>query len=203
MWIEFLVTSCVVVIAPGTGVIYTIGIGLARGRGASVVAAAGCTMGIVPHMAAAIFGLAALLHTSPTAFQAFKVAGVLYLLYMAWSILNEDGALDVRPSEEGKPLRQVAITGTLINILNPKLSVFFLAFLPQFVPADTAMPLTRMILLSVIFMALTFVVFVGYGACAAGIRHHIITRPVILTWMRRLFAAAFVLLALRLMQTGL
>lgn len=199
MWIEFLVTSFIVVIAPGTGVLYTIGIGLARGGIASVVAAAGCTFGIVPHMAAAILGLAALLHTSPVAFQVFNFAGVAYLLYMAWSVLREKGALDIAPDREHKPLIRVAITGTLINILNPKLSVFFLAFLPQFVPADAAFPLTRMTLLSGVFMVMTFGVFICYGTFAARVRQHIVTQPSILLWTRRSFAMAFLLLGARLL----
>lgn len=200
MWIEFLLTSLIVVIAPGTGVIYTIGIGLARGAGASWIAALGCTFGIVPHMAAAILGLAALLHTSALAFQLFKLAGVVYLLYMAWSVLQEKGALDIAPETDQKPLLRVAVTGFLINILNPKLSVFFLAFLPQFIPLEAQMPLLRMTGLSGIFMAMTFAVFVCYGACAARIRHHIITQPRILLWTRRGFALAFLGLSARLLS---
>ena len=198
MWIEFLLTSVVVVIAPGTGVIYTVGIGISRGALASAVAAAGCTFGIVPHMVAAIFGLAALLHASALAFQIFKFAGVAYLLYMAWSILQEKGALDVTPNSSRAPLLRVARTGFLINILNPKLSVFFLAFLPQFVPATTDAPLLHMTALSVIFMAMTFFVFICYGTFAAGIRQHIITNPSIMQWTRRSFALVFVALSARL-----
>ncbi len=199
MWIEFLLTSLIVVIAPGTGVLYTVGIGLARGAWPSIIAAAGCTFGIVPHMAAAILGLAALLHTSALAFQIFKLAGVIYLLYMAWSVLRQQGALNIAPDQTYRPLTRVAVTGVLINILNPKLSVFFLAFLPQFVPAGAAMPIARMALLSAIFMAMTFAVFIVYGVCAARIRRHIVTRPDVLVWTRRTFAAAFAALSVRLL----
>ena len=87
MSIEFLITSLIVVASPGTGVLVTLAAGLSRGTRAAVVAAFGCTLGIVPHMLAAITGLAALLHTSALAFQAVKYAGVAYLLYMAWSTL--------------------------------------------------------------------------------------------------------------------
>jgi threonine/homoserine/homoserine lactone efflux protein len=148
MWVEFLATSLIVVVSPGTGVLYTIGIGLAHGLRASTAAAAGCTLGIVPHMAAAIFGLAALLHTSALAFQTLKFAGVAYLLYMAWATLRSGGALEVTSAQERKPLSRVALTGGLINILNPKLSIFFLAFLPQFVTADAPAPVSRMLILS-------------------------------------------------------
>ena len=198
MSIEFLITSLIVVASPGTGVLYTLATGLSRGSRASVVAAFGCTLGIVPHMAAAILGLAALLHTSALAFQTFKYLGVAYLLYMAWNALREHGALRVEGEVGARSAVQVTITAILINILNPKLSIFFLAFLPQFVSATEAHPLSRMLELSAVFMLMTFVVFVGYGLCAASIRTHVISRPRVLTWMRRIFAAAFVALGAKL-----
>lgn len=205
MTIEFLITSLIVVASPGTGVLYTLAAGLSRGSRASVVAAFGCTLGIVPHMAAAILGLAALLHTSALAFETFKWLGVAYLLYMAWNALKERGALridnDKTVVEEKLDLRAaigITVEAVLINILNPKLSIFFFAFLPQFVAADEAHPLSLMLLLSAIFMGLTFVVFAVYGLFAAAIREHVITRPRVLTWMRRTFAAAFVALGAKL-----
>jgi threonine/homoserine/homoserine lactone efflux protein len=198
MSIEFLITSLIVVASPGTGVLYTLATGLSRGSRASVVAAFGCTLGIVPHMAAAILGLAALLHTSALAFQTFKYLGVAYLLYMAWNALREHGALRVEGEVGARSAVQVTITAILINILNPTLSSFFLAFLPQFVSATEAHPLSRMLELSALFMLMTFVVFVGYGLCAASIRTHVISRPRVLTWMRRTFAAAFVALGAKL-----
>jgi threonine/homoserine/homoserine lactone efflux protein len=198
MSLEFLITSFIVVVSPGTGVLYTLAAGLSRGSRASVVAAFGCTVGIVPHMAAAIMGLAALLHASALAFQVFKYVGVAYLLYMAWSTLRERGALRVEKETGARSAVQVTVTGILINILNPKLSIFFLAFLPQFVSADEAHPVSQMLLLSAVFMLMTFVVFVGYGLFAASIRDHVISRPRVLTWMRRTFAGAFAALGARL-----
>jgi threonine/homoserine/homoserine lactone efflux protein len=198
MSLDFLITSLIIVASPGTGVLYTLAAGLSRGPKASVVAAFGCTLGIVPHMAAAILGLAALLHTSAVAFLTFKYVGVAYLLYMAWMTLKEHGALKVEPDNSGRSALQVTIHAILINILNPKLSIFFFAFLPQFVHANEPHPLARMLELSAVFMALTFVVFVGYGMFAAAIRQHVITRPKILTWMRRAFAGAFVALGAKL-----
>jgi threonine/homoserine/homoserine lactone efflux protein len=192
--IDFLVTSLIVVISPGTGVLFTLAAGLSRGSRASVVAAFGCTIGIVPHMAAAIMGLAALLHASALAFQTFKYLGVAYLLYMAWSTLRERGALRVEKEVGTRSAVQVTVTAVLINILNPKLSIFFLAFLPQFVSVGEASPVSRMLELSAVFMLMTFVVFVGYGLFAASIRDHVISRPRVLTWMRRTFAGAFVAL---------
>jgi threonine/homoserine/homoserine lactone efflux protein len=199
--VEFLLTSFIVIVSPGTGVLYTLAAGLSRGSRASVVAAFGCTIGIVPHMAAAIMGLAALLHTSALAFQTFKYLGVAYLLYMAWNTLRERGALKVEQEVGARSAIQVTVTGILINILNPKLSIFFLAFLPQFVSAGEPHPLSRMFALSGVFMLMTFVVFVGYGLFAASIRDHVISRPRVLTWMRRSFAAAFVALGARLALT--
>ena len=200
MSIEFLITSLIVVASPGTGVVYTLAIALSRGSRASVVAAFGCTIGIVPHMAAAIMGLAALLHTSALAFQIFKYLGVAYLLYMAWNTLQEHGVLKVEKDTGAAKTSstQITITAILINILNPKLSIFFLAFLPQFVRADEAQPLTRMLELSGVFMLMTFVVFAIYGLFAASVRDHVISRPRVLTWMRRTFAGAFALLGAKL-----
>ena len=198
MSLEFLIVSLIIVVSPGTGVVYTLATGLSRGARASVAAAFGCTIGIIPHMAAAIGGLAALLHASALAFQSFKYAGVAYLLYLAWSALREKGALEVERQAGERSARQVIVRAILINILNPKLSIFFLAFLPQFISAGEPHPLSRMLILSSVFMAMTFVVFVGYGLCAASVRDRIIARPRVLTWMRRTFAGAFVALGVRL-----
>jgi threonine/homoserine/homoserine lactone efflux protein len=198
MSIEFLLTSLIIVASPGTGVLYTLAAGLSRGSRASVVAAFGCTLGIVPHMAAATMGLAALLHTSAVAFETLKYLGVAYLLYMAWNALKEKGALSVEKEVGSRSATQVIVSAILINILNPKLSIFFFAFLPQFVSAEEPHPLSRMFELSGVFMLLTFAVFVGYGLFAASIRNHVISRPQVLTWMRRTFAAAFVALGVKL-----
>lgn len=202
MSIEFLITTLVVVASPGTGVLYTLAAGLTRGARASVVAAFGCTLGIIPHMAAAITGLAALLHASALAFEVIKYAGVAYLLYMAWQTLREKGALNVEGQSTPRSARQVIIESVLINILNPKLSIFFFAFLPQFVDPGASGAVPKMLELSAVFMALTFVVFAIYGVCAAGVRQHVVSRPRVMTWMRRTFAAAFVGLGVKLAVTS-
>ena len=198
MTLEFLLTSLVIVASPGTGVLYTLAAGLSRGGRASLAAAFGCTIGIVPHMAAAIAGVAALLHTSAVAFNAFKYAGVAYLFYMAWQTLKETGALSVAKDARARSAREIVTTAVLVNILNPKLSIFFLAFLPQFVGAEDPSALAHMIELSSVFMAMTFAVFALYGLFAASVRDHIVSRPRVLTWMRRSFAAAFVALGAKL-----
>ncbi len=194
----FLLTALIVVASPGTGVLYTLAVALGRGAAASVSAAFGCTLGIIPHLVAAILGLAALMHTSAVLFQIVKFAGVAYLLWMAWSTLKERGLLDAQP--ERTQLSHIAIMrrGILINILNPKLSIFFLAFLPQFVPADSAEPTATMVWLAVVFMAMTFLVFAVYGQLAAAVRGRVLSSRTAMAWMRRTFAAAFALLGLRL-----
>jgi threonine/homoserine/homoserine lactone efflux protein len=198
MTIDFLITSLIVVATPGTGVLYTLAAGLSRGAKASVVAAFGCTLGIVPHIAAAILGLAAVLHASALAFQTLKYLGVAYLLYLAWGALRNQGTLALEGEVDAKSAGQVVRTAVLINILNPKLSIFFLAFLPQFVDSSAANASMRMLGLSGVFMLLTFVIFVGYGCFAAAVRNHVIARPRIMTWMSRTFAGAFVALSVRL-----
>ena len=200
MSIDFLITSLIIVASPGTGVLYTLAAGLSRGPKASVVAAFGCTLGIVPHLAAAMLGLAALLHASALAFDLFKYAGVAYLLWMAWSAWRERGPLAIAAEADGSPqsVLQVTVHAVLINLLNPKLSIFFFAFLPQFVSADEAQPLARMLELSGVFMLMTFVVFAIYGLFAASVRRQVVSRPAIILWLRRTFAAAFVALGAKL-----
>ena len=195
---EFLLTSLVLVASPGTGALYTIAMGLGRGGKMSVVAALACTLGIVPHLAAAMMGLAALLHTSALLFDLVKYAGVAYLLFMAWQTLKESGALSVEGRSAPVSYTRIIIDGILLNLLNPKLTIFFVAFLPQFIAVDNAAPLTEMVLLSAIFMAMTFVVFALYGLFAALMRDKVISRPKVMAWMRRLFALAFLGLAARL-----
>ena len=198
MSIEFFLTSLIVIATPGTGVLYTLAAALSRGSRASVIAAFACTLGIVPHIAAALMGLAALMHTSALLFQIVKFAGVAYLIYMAFDALREHGALRIEKEIDARSAARVMINGILINILNPKLSIFFLAFLPQVVSADETSPVARMLMLSIMFMLMTFVVFVFYGLLAALVRDRVISRPRVLTWMRRAFAGAFVALGAKL-----
>jgi threonine/homoserine/homoserine lactone efflux protein len=201
MSIDFLIVSFIVVASPGTGVLFTLAAALARGSRAGVVAAFGCTLGIVPHMAAAILGLSALLRASEVAFQTFKYLGVAYLLYLAWSVLRERGALKVETEAVSRPAVQVVVTAVLINLLNPKLSIFFVAFLPQFVSAHESQPLTRLVELSALFMLMTFAVFVAYAMFAALVRNHVVSRPGVMRWIRRSFAGAFVVLGAKLALT--
>jgi len=202
MTLAFLLTSLIVVATPGTGALYTVATGLVHGTKASVLASAGCTLGIVPAMLAAVTGLAAIMHSSALAFQTIKWAGVAYLLYLAWTTWRDKSELvaSTTDSERPGPWRIVG-TAVAVNVLNPKLTLFFFAFLPQFIdPARP--PVGQMLSLSAIFMAMTFVVFAGYGAFAAGVRTRVIRRPRVVTWMRRTFAATYVALAARMAVTA-
>lgn len=196
--LEYLITSLVVVLLPGTGVLYTLAFGIGQGWRASVLAAFGCTLGILPHIFASIVGLAALLHTSALAFQVIKSLGVIYLFYMAWSMLREGGALQISERRASAPDTGIIVNGLLLNILNPKLSLFFLAFLPQFVPHNAAEPTYYMLGLAAIFMLLTFVVFVLYGAFASATRRYIVAKPGVMAWFRRGVAGVFGALGVRL-----
>jgi len=198
MSLSFLLTSLIVVVSPGTGVLYTLATALTRGSRASIAAAFGCTLGILPAMLAAMLGLAAVLHTSAVAFATLKWLGVFYLLYMAWQALREQGTLAVETRFDVRSGRRVILTGFLINILNPKLSIFFLAFLPQFIAADDLHPLGRMLELSAVFMVMTFVVFALYGLFASLVRDRVVSRPRVMTWLRRAFAGGFALLGAKL-----
>jgi threonine/homoserine/homoserine lactone efflux protein len=196
--LAFLLTTLVVVVTPGTGALFTIAAGLGRGRRASLVAAIGCTLGIVPHMVAAIAGLAAVLYASSVAFATLKYLGVAYLLFLAWRTLRDRTALTV--DEEVAPRSDLRVIGdaVLINLLNPKLTIFFFAFLPQFVDPGQPSTTAAMAALSGVFMGVTLVVFAAYGLFAAAVRTHVISRPRVVTWMRRTFAASYALLAGRL-----
>ena len=196
--LEFLLTSLVVVVTPGTGVLFTVSTGLSQGKTASIYAALGCTLGIVPHMLAAGLGLAATLHAGALAFQVLKVLGVLYLQYLAVMTWRDHSVFSVDDRvKPASPLRLI-VKAVLLNSLNPKLTLFFLAFLPQFIDADAARYVLSFSVLSAVFMAMTFAVFVGYGLLAHGFRQLVIESAAVQTGMRRGFAAAFVLMAAKL-----
>lgn len=198
---EFLLTTLIVVASPGTGAVYTIATGLGRGGRASVLAAFACTLGIIPHLLAAMMGLAALLHTSALLFDLVKYAGVAYLLWMAWQTLREKGAMRIDGDSAPRSAARVLVDGIALNLLNPKLSIFFVAFLPQFTDKTSTNPLLEMLSLSGVFMGMTFVIFALYGLFAAAMRDHVISRPSVMAWLRRSFAAAFGALAAKLALT--
>lgn len=196
--VNFLVTCLIVVLIPGTGVIFTVSTGLTAGKRASVLAALGCTAGILPHLLASVLGLSALLHTSALAFEVLRYAGVAYLLYLAYATWRDRSAFAMNDAPTATTARGLMIRGFLLNILNPKLTIFFLAFLPQFVTPGSISPAVQMLVLSAVFMAMTFAVFVIYGLLANGFRRAVIESPRVQNWLRRSFAAAFAGLGLNL-----
>lgn len=195
---HFLLTALVVVLAPGTGVIYTIAIGLSQGRRAALWAALGCTFGIVPALLAAALGLAAVLHASALLFNLVKNAGVAYLLWLAYQSLQSGGALRISARESAEHGPRIALRGVLINVLNPKLSIFFLALLPPFLSGNPATASVEIALLGAVFMVLTLAVFALYGVFAATARRLILGSERAMAWLNRSFAAVFALLAGRL-----
>jgi threonine/homoserine/homoserine lactone efflux protein len=199
--LEFLITSLIVVLIPGTGVIYTVSTGLVQGRRASVYAALGCTAGILPHLAATVAGLAAIMHTSALAFQVLKIAGVLYLFYVAYATWRDKSAFVVDARVSRATAAGLVVKAFLLNILNPKLTIFFLAFLPQFVDPAAGQPLLQLLQLSAVFMLMTFVVFVIYGFIAHAFRALVIESPRVQKWLRYSFATAFAGLGARLAVT--
>ncbi|MGL5735670.1 MAG: LysE family translocator [Beijerinckiaceae bacterium] len=198
MIIEFLLTTLIVCASPGTGALYTISAGLTRGPRAALVAALAGTLGVVPHILDAMAGLAALLHDSALAFDMVKYAGVAFLLYMAWQELRAGGVLTVDAHTLPRSTLKVLVDGVLLNLLNPKLSIFFVAFLPQFMDTQRGDTLAQMTLMSGVFMLVTFLVFAVYGLAAGSMRKTIAGRPSVVLWLRRSFAAAFGVMAARL-----
>lgn len=196
--LNFLVTCLIVVLIPGTGVIFTVSTGLTAGKRASLFAALGCTAGIIPHLLASILGLSALLHTSALAFDLLKYAGVAYLLYVAYATWRDRSAFAVSDTPVVASAPSLMLRGLLMNILNPKLTIFFLAFLPQFVAPGSTAPTAQMLVLSGVFMAMTLAVFVMYGLLANVFRRAVIESPRVQNWLRRSFAAAFAGLGLNL-----
>lgn len=198
---EFLITSLIVVLLPGTGVIYTISTGLFQGARASIFAALGCTTGIIPSLLACILGLATIMHTSALLFQIVKFAGVGYLLYLAWGMWKDTGGLALDDAGERVSMLKVSSKGFLINILNPKLSVFFLAFLPQFIPDQAEAPLINMLVLGLVFMGMTLLVFISYGLLANRVSVYILNSPKLIQYVQRSFSATFAILGAKLAFT--
>lgn len=191
MSIAFLITVFIVCLAPGIGIIFTLSTTLGRGFRAGMWAVVGCTLATVVHLIVATAGLAAVLQTSALLFTSIKYAGVAYLLYMAWGTLRGTGALEVRADNNQQSPLSLVKRGILLNILNPKLPMFFVAFLPQFVPANAPNSSALLIELGLGFVAMTFAVFVLYATAAGWLRSRVIENETAMTWMRRIFAASF------------
>ncbi|WP_223881427.1 LysE family translocator [Nesterenkonia ebinurensis] len=192
-------TSIVVTATPGTGALFTVAAGLTRGAHSGLVAAVGCTLGIVPHMVLALSGAAAVMAANPVAFGIVKWLGVAYLLYMGWGIWRQSGVFALPSNEENEDTKPTVLrtigSAVLVNLLNPKLTVFFFVFLPMFIDPNEPGAFAGMAGLGAVFMAITVAIFAVYGLCAAWVRQYVIGKPVVMHWISRAFAVSFVVLA--------
>lgn len=196
--IDFLITAFVVVLVPGTGVIYTVSTGLTQSRYNCIAAVAGCTLGIVPHLTASIIGLSAILHMSAMVFQTIKIIGCLYLLYLAWGMWKNSGSLSFENKSSKRGFFKTLIKAVLINLLNPKLTLFFFAFLPVFIPSDSSAPTRQMIFLGFIFMFMTFVVFLLYGLLAGLVKDYVVKSQTFTKRLQKSFSVIIALMAVKL-----
>jgi threonine/homoserine/homoserine lactone efflux protein len=195
----FVGASLALLMTPGPAVLYIVTRSIGRGRRAGLVSVLGICTGTLVHVVAAALGLSALLVSSALAFNIVRWLGALYLVVLGIRTLLDRDGLSIDVADQGTDdLHGVFMQGVIVNVLNPHTALFFFAFLPQFVSTEEPHALSRMLELSGVFMLLTFVVFLGYGVFAASVRNHIISRPRVLTWMRRSFAAAFAGLGLKL-----
>jgi threonine/homoserine/homoserine lactone efflux protein len=202
MSVEFLLTSLVVVLIPGTGVLYTVSSSIGGGWRRGLFAAIGCTLGIVPHMLAAMLGLSAIMQAGSVVFEVVRYAGVIYLVFMGFSMIRDAGTL---PLDDGSasidPMGPVVWRGIVLNVLNPKLTVFFFAFLPQFLDASPGLLDPKLIGLGGIFMLMTLVVFAVYALASAAIRDLVLAAPVARRWIERALGALLIGFAARLAFT--
>jgi threonine/homoserine/homoserine lactone efflux protein len=198
---EFLLASLIVVLIPGTGVVYTITTGLTLKWRASLAAALGCTLGIVPHILASVLGLSALLNMSARVFSVLKLAGALYLLYLAWNMWREAGTIEINKRNTETSTTKIILKAIAINLLNPKLTIFFFAFLPLFVSKASASPTLEMILLSTVFMGLTLIVFALYGILASGVSAYLANSTQAVKRLQQAFAVILAGFAIELALT--
>jgi threonine/homoserine/homoserine lactone efflux protein len=199
MTAEFLVTSFLVALIPGTGVVYTVSSAIGGGWRPGLFAAVGCTLGILPHMAAAMLGLSGVMQTGATVFEAVRWAGVAYLVFIGLSMFRGGGAMSVTGAA-GTSASTAAVVrrGILLNLLNPKLTLFFFAFLPQFLDADAGLLDARLIGLGGLFMLVTFVVFAGYAYVSAVFRDRMLSAPVAQRWVERTIGSLLIGFAAKL-----
>lgn len=195
---EFLFTSLVIVLIPGTGVIYTVSAGLTGSKRNSIIAAVGCTLGIIPHLTAGILGLSAILHTSAFIFQIIKIIGVIYLIYLGYGLLVNKSTIKINEEFELKQNLKIIGKGILINLLNPKLTLFFFSFLPQFISDSSSNYFYQMILLSIIFMGLTLVIFIIYGILANYFKQLFMKSPQMIKRIQQSFGAIMIGFAVKL-----
>ena len=187
-------------IVPGPDNILVVTQGVARGRRAAVVTAWGMCSGITVHTLAAAAGISALFNSSAVAFRVVKYAGALYLLYLAWKMLRERDALTISVTGAGfaPSLSALYRRGFIMNVLNPKVALFFLAFLPQFTVREAGNVPLQMALLGFVFMAQALVIFTLIGLFSGTVGVWLRQRPGAGCYLTRLAGGIFALLGLRL-----
>lgn len=200
---EFWLTSLVVAVVPGTGVLYTVSSSISGGWRRGLFAAIGCTFGVVPHVFAAMVGLSGVMQAGAVAFEAVRWAGVVYLVFMGVSMIRDSGAMRLERDRDARtePTGSVVRRGILLNLLNPKLTVFFFAFLPQFLDTPPGLLDTRLAGLGGAFMVVTLAVFLVYAWVSAAVRERVLAAPVVLKWVQRSLGTLLVGFAARLAVT--
>ena len=194
----FLITSLIIILIPGTGVIYTISTGFSKGKKASMFAALGCTAGIVPHLCASIILSSLLMKNSPKAFLIIKIIGAFYLLYLGLGMLFSKSGLNFDNARTEDKFIGIVPRGILINLLNPKLTLFFFSFLPQYVSSNSQNYTIECIMYGFAFMLLTFAVFIGYGMLAGTTKKFMINSPKCINLIQKLFGILFIIFAIQL-----
>jgi threonine/homoserine/homoserine lactone efflux protein len=193
----FLAASIAITVAPGPDNLQVLARGISQGRAAGLVAALGFAAGISFHTTLAALGVAALLKSSPMAFEAVKLAGAAYLVWIGIKAIRSKGLSSAheRPSQ---PLAVVFRQSVIGNLLNPKVTLFFIVFLPQFVnPHGGQSVMLQMFELGGVFMLQTVVVFSAFGVAAGMIGAYLKRRPRVGVWLDRLAGATFIGLGIR------
>lgn len=198
--IDFLIASLIVVLIPGTGVIYTINVGLYQGRKNMFFASFGCTLGIIPHMLVSILTIGLVFELNNNIYEILKILGISYLIYMSWQLWNNKSSISFNRKKNKKV--KILINGFLLNILNPKLSIFLIAFIPQFVQKNSTTIILDVSILSFIFMLMTLLVFILYGMMASSLNIYMLNTNKKQVYLQRVFSLFFVLLACKLIYTN-
>lgn len=166
----FLLTSALLTLAPGPDVMYLLAKSLSDGAKSGVALAGGLSSGVVFHTGLVIFGVAALIQSSPAALSALKYGGAVYLLYLAWGAFRDKSELRIGSTDASKNLLSLYRRGVLMNVLNPKVLLFFLAFLPQFVSTEDGNAGKQIALLGFLFAVQAFLIFSAVAVCAGRLR---------------------------------
>lgn len=172
----FLLTSALLTLAPGPDVMYLLAKSLSDGAKSGVALAGGLSSGVVFHTGLVIFGVAALIQSSPAALSALKYGGAVYLLYLAWGAFRDKSELRIGSTDASKNLLSLYRRGVLMNVLNPKVLLFFLAFLPQFVSTEDGNAGKQIALLGFLFAVQAFLIFSAVAVCAGRLRRIILRK---------------------------